>query len=494
MEMSEVSLHKICLKRVYDLLKAGYWNSCPINPFLNLPNGIVDDLMAISTPDILKTSEVFLLLTSGSLTRLDLTSFGHPEESDLFLNAVQTNCFSSLRVLTWHSRDDKCIPLIETLIRSCSKLEEFHSSKLVNFEVFQNCEELRVLIFYVNPFLSDFAGSCKNLAVLSSLKNLQVFFTSHMHSHTIAKVLKHCPQLVSIGHNDSLDGLKRIHANLERKCECNYSEMSYQFQLRRCIWGKHTHKLNPEVVDIISYKSNFPEKINIAVSLCPFVEELIIYVNHADCIESLKNLKQLTRLKISFHECDGGYMTNFLALLKIIGPKLKFLSIDAAHPVPIDFICEYCPRLESLELARFATTSKSDQPPCNVSLKNIRVMKSDKNALLFLLSSCKSLEELFLCDAMCLDDTLLSQILRLNPLAELKICEVAESSLTTRGFRMFLETAVSLQRVNFAPFRPDVSFIFESLITELNLTNVVYGDMFDIPYGGLGFVTPFFAF
>ncbi|GBO14351.1 hypothetical protein AVEN_53698-1 [Araneus ventricosus] len=492
--MSEVSLYKICLRRVYVLVKAGTWNSYSINPFLNLPSGIIDDLMASSESSYPKTSEVLLLLTSGSLTRLHLGSFRFQKESDLFLNVIRTNCFRSLRVLTCHSRDNENTPLIETLIRSCSKLEEFHSSKLVNFEVFLNCKELRVLIFSLYPLSCDFVDSPMNLAVLASLRNLQVFFTSFMVSNVTAEVLKHCPQLVSVGHNDSLNALEKIHANSKRKCGTNYTEISNHFQLKRCVWGKHTQNLNPETVDIISYKSKFPEKIRKAISLCPFVEDLIIYVHHTDSIESLKNLKQLTRLKISFHECDDDYMTNFLALLKVIGPKLKYLSVDATHPVPIDIICEYCPRLESLELARFATISRPNRPHCNIFMKNLRVMKIDQNALLFLLSSCKNLVELFLCDAMCLDDNLLSQILRLNPLAELKICDIAESSLTKRGFRMFLERVASLQRVNFASFRRDVASICENLITELNLTDVIYGEMFDIPYGGFSFITPFFHF
>ncbi|KAF8788879.1 hypothetical protein HNY73_006873 [Argiope bruennichi] len=466
--MPEISLYKICLERVYDLVKAGTWKSCTVNPFLNLPNGIIDDLMAPTDYDETKVSEVFQLLTSGSLTRLHLSGIKVQEEKRLFLEVIEKNCCKSLRFLSWYSSERKNIPLIEALVLSCPKLEEFRSKISLNFNVFRNCKELRVLKFYAT--LQMFCP--QDLEVLSSLKNLQVFFSFDSSGDIIATILKCCPQLISLGRSDSLNGLEMIHAQAVSQCDIDDIEIPDRFHLKRCLWGTRTKYMG---VGDASYKSSFPEKIRIAVSLCPFVEELIIYVCHTDSFESLKNLKHLTHLEIIFSECDGDYMTSFFEFLKIIGRKLKHLSIDDTHPVPVDIICDFCPQLQSLDLRRFATVSGPVQHNSNILLKRLRIMYIDQNALLYLLSSCKGLVELSLFYALCLDDSLLSKILKQNPLAELKISHITESSLTRRGFRMFLEKAVSLERVNFSSLRRDVDYIVENLIRELNLTNLTYG-------------------
>ncbi|XP_055925382.1 uncharacterized protein LOC129957200 isoform X2 [Argiope bruennichi] len=467
--MSELSFYQVCLKAVARHMKAGIWISCPVNPFLSLPSKIIDDVM--ESGDFRKISEIFLLLTSGSLTRLDFCGYNLEDERDLFQEVIERNGFKTLRHLSLFSWRSETTPLINAAIRSCSKLEEFHSWQFLDFDIFRNCKELRVLKFHVSLQRIIYAGGCLDLSSLSSLRNLQVFDSFERNGDVVAAVLQHCPYLISVGCNDSLNTLEEIQAGAEQKYETDNTTKSAHFQLKMCRWGKNKDKLFTILADYcFSYKSCFPEKVRTAVSLCPFVEKLIIYVSHKDSLESLRHLKHLTHLKISFWECDGNYKADFFSLLQVIGGKLKHLTFNDKNRIQVDVICDLCPRLESLELGRFATLSGPVKPQSMLFLKKLYIMGSDQNAFRFLLSSCKALQELTIDNALCLEDSLLIEVLKLNPLERLRISDIKECHLSEKGIQLFLESAVSLEEVNISAPRQEIFPSVKKLIDELNLT------------------------
>ncbi|KAF8788880.1 hypothetical protein HNY73_006874 [Argiope bruennichi] len=471
--MSELSFYQVCLKAVARHTKAGIWNSCPVNPFLSLPSKIIDDVMESGKRDFRRISEIFLPLTSGSLTRLDFCGYNLEGERDLFQEIIERNGFKSLRHLSLCSLRPETMPLINAAIRSCSKLEEVHSWQFLDFDIFRNCKELRVLKFHVSFRRILNADGSLDLSSLSSLRNLQVFDSFESNGDAVAAVLQYCPYLISVGCNDSLNTLEKIHAGFEQKYETDNTTKSAQLQLKMCLWGKNKDILFTIPADkYFSYKSSFPEKMRIAVSLCPFVEKLIIYVSHKDSLESLRHLKHLTHLKISFWECDGNYKADFFSLLQVIGGKLKHLTFNDKNRIQVDVICDLCPRLESLELGRFATLSGPVKPQSKLFLKKLHIMDSDQNALRFLLSSCKALQELTIDNALCLEDSLLIEVLKLNPLERLRISDIKECHLSEKGFQLFLESAVSLEEVNFSAHRQELSPSIKKLIRELNLTRV----------------------
>ncbi|GBM69451.1 hypothetical protein AVEN_140892-1 [Araneus ventricosus] len=491
------SLYSICLQRIYGMLMSGTWKTCSTNPFSNLPSHFVDDLLALTrshskfkNPPTL--ADMFLLLTSGKVTRLDLTPFNLQMERNTCAHILRENCFMSVRVLTWLLEDNRSMALAQVFIYFCPNLEEFHSQLRPNLRVFRMCEKLRIIKFCPTPemlYSDAVLGYGVDYQELSFLRNLEVFYLPNSTKARVAKILQHCPQLISLGLVDSLDGLEKFHTDFSE-------ENLGHLKLRRCVWGKNIeNKLLQEREGFVVpegfpafvslYKSQFLEKITTAVSLCPFVEELVVCILNRNSFEELKKLKKLTLLSINLCYCDDDYLPNFMEFLEAIGHQLLHLSVICSRALPVDIIFEHCSNLETLEIDGELTKSRPVPIYLNVSLKRLRITIGNTKTILFLLSSCKCLEEISLSDVSCLDDYLLCQILALNPLRELKVIGISNSGLSRNGFRMILEKAVSLERASFSSFGKEVSCMVQTLIRELNLNKVDYVDFNQIKNDGL---------
>ncbi|XP_055925405.1 uncharacterized protein LOC129957208 [Argiope bruennichi] len=485
------SLYNICLQRVYDLLKTEMWKTCPSNPFSYLPNHMVDDLMTITQAhfkiDPPTVADMFLPLTSGKITLLDLTPFNLTRERDVCVNVMRANSFMSVQVLIWYSQDSSSMSLVQVFICLCPNLEEFYSILRPNFKIFRMCEKLRILKFCPTRGMlrSDCAlGFPVDYNELSSMKNLEVLYLPNASASRVAKVLQHCPQLISLGLVDSLDGLVKIH---EDRLEKDLGHLGH-FRLRRCVWGKNIEdkllefrkKLYvPEGFHtfVSMYRLQYPEKVAAAVSLCPLVEELVICTINSDSLKELKKLKNLTLLSINFRYCDDDYLPNFTELLKVIGHQLQHLSVICSSPLPVDIIYNHCPILETLDIDGYVTKSKPVPISLNVFLKRLRITAGDAKSLRLFLSNCKCLEEISLNDVLSLDDNLLFQILALNPMRELKVLGILNSSLSRKGFQMILEKGICLERVSFSAFGEEVSCMVKTLIEELELNYVDFNQI-----------------
>ncbi|GBM59512.1 hypothetical protein AVEN_70485-1 [Araneus ventricosus] len=460
-------LYKTCLEKTSHLIKTGMWATCSPNPFSDLPSRIVDDVMENTTAGCKEVSSLLLLVESGKLTRLSIVfPLALEKEYDLFQKTMRTNCCKALRSLTLYlSHNPSSINLIETLISLCPNLEEFASNIFPNFEVFKNCKELRIIRFDMFAGAHDLQSLPVDYSALTSIRNLEVILSiPDMTSDMVAKALESCPQLVSLGYVDSLGGLKKIRESYLNKYSSSRKDICGHFQLRGCAWTPNFKKHTIE-------KSTFSEELRNAVSLCPLVEELVVSGYHGCSFLELKNLKRLALLRIDFCGCSNGCLQDFVELLHEIGPQLKYLSVVSEFILPVDIICDCCPNLLSLEILGCATVTKTVQKNCNLSLKQLHIWQGDGDSVLFLLSNCKGLEELILGNAYRLNDDLLNQILKLNPLSELQEIVIWESRLSREGFRMLLQKLTSLQRVFTAHFVYDM---IKSLTGELNLNTLMH--------------------
>ncbi|GBO00277.1 hypothetical protein AVEN_37785-1 [Araneus ventricosus] len=177
--MSLAPLLKICLDRICSQLKEGMWKSCTTNPFSDLPTVLVEELMELTQShdehDPPKFFDVMLLLTSGRLTRLNLCPFDLEKELDSSLKKFGRGCSSPLVLRSLY--DD----MIRGIMSSNPLLEEVHLKIQSNFEVFRNCQKLRILRIYNRPkiFPVDLIGLFHanfpiDLSVLSTLTDLEV--------------------------------------------------------------------------------------------------------------------------------------------------------------------------------------------------------------------------------------------------------------------------------------------------------------------------------
>ncbi|GBN22171.1 hypothetical protein AVEN_211480-1 [Araneus ventricosus] len=471
--MSLASLYTICLDRIYRFLKEGVWKFGVLNPFSDLPTRAVDNLMEFTQsrgedPPII--ADVILLLISGRLTRLDLSPFHLLAEQESIVSSIQTGGDISLQNFLSHCDKPVISYLVGDIISLNPYLEELHLNIYPGFDVIRKCQNLRILRLYrsFGMLWDDYVPI--DLSVLSCLRNLEVLYVPNMDIDAIANVLDVCPKLISIGLNDSLDSLEET-AHRRLKNSLLNCAVGTHFQLRRCVWGKHLRIEDPH--EKSAYKSRFCDKMRFAVTLCPLIQELIFQVHAKDAIKELRALKQLTLLRIDFIVCEDDFVPDFVALLQEIGPQIKHLSVLSNRRVPVDVICDCCLHLQSFEIDGPTVVNDSSNASGNFPLKRLKLYslyeEVDKESLLFLLSNCMYLEELFLDDAEIVDDTLLNQIFERNPLRELKVSCIEYCDITREGFQMFMKKAASIQTVLITSDEGKYVYDVKSLFKDPNL-------------------------
>ncbi|GBM30598.1 hypothetical protein AVEN_27628-1 [Araneus ventricosus] len=150
------------------------------NPFLFIPSQIVDDFMALVPCDPVpippRIADVFLLLKSGKLARLDLTSFDMVKDSELTKEIKHCTYCRYFRFLVWFSNTRLDSNLMKQLLSCGENLEEFHSNMFPIFSVFENCTKLLIPRF-VKPLeeIHDFENSMSE-RTLRSLTIVEVFY------------------------------------------------------------------------------------------------------------------------------------------------------------------------------------------------------------------------------------------------------------------------------------------------------------------------------
>ncbi|CAL1292076.1 unnamed protein product [Larinioides sclopetarius] len=466
--MQPSSLYNTCFQKTLDLLKTGLWNSFNTNPFSFLPSTIINDLtkFALSLPfrERPRIAELLLLITSGRLTELDLIHHDLELDPNIFLRMISKDACKNLKSfgMPVYFRDADSFP-VEAVLRLCTNLEEVHSALLFDLNSLENCSQLRNLRFHLPMNQISDISFRKMASSANSLKNLEIFALciaddSFLSSKFVAKILLSFPNLISVGLVDSSLPLKFIYKTK--------NSIPLHLRLRRCFWGlSHDSYLRvANTRKLSTYKKGFSKIIKLAVLFCPIIEELAINVFHEEGLQHLCALEHLTFLSINFNYCDHDYMSVWYSVLKKIGPQLKHLSVEASSDIPVNAICDNCVNLESLRIRGKAIVTETASTISNLPyLRRILLMCMDNRSLIFLLSKCPLLTEMFLDCAVCLDDTLLSNILKHNPLSELKVAGIHACKLSRLGFRILLESAVKLEKVSFRSVKFDASDMIQKL-------------------------------
>ncbi|KAF8788835.1 uncharacterized protein LOC129957363 [Argiope bruennichi] len=463
------TLYTICFQKTLSILRTGLWNRYDTNPFSYLPSTIVNDLtkFALSQPfhERPKITELWYLITSGRLTELDLIHHDLESDSNMFLKMMSENVCKNLRSFSIPAcLRDADGSLVEIVLRFCTNLEEVHSALQFDLDILENCHQLRNLRFHLP--MNQIADNSLRKVMLSShaLKTLEAFAVcagedSFQSSKFVAKVLLGFPNLISVGLADSSLPLKLI-------LKTQRNSFSLHFKLRRCFWGiSHDNYLRvANTKKLSTYRKGFSKIIKMAVLSCPCTEELVINVFHEECLQHLCLLKNLTFLSINFNYCDSDYMPAWFSVLKEIGPQLKHLSVEKSSDIQLNVICDNCFNLESLRIRGKATIAEATSTIPNLPhLRRLLLMCMNEGSLMYMLSRCPLLTEMFLDCALCLDDDLLCKILKQNPLSELKVAGIHACKLSRIGFHLLLESAVKLEKVSFRSVKMDTSDLIHKL-------------------------------
>ncbi|GIX97895.1 uncharacterized protein CEXT_389351 [Caerostris extrusa] len=162
-------------------------------------------------------------------------------------------------------------------------------------------------------------------------------------SEVITDVLIFCPNIISVG---LMDTSMSIHYIIESK------RRFFEFKLRRCFWGVCYNKTIQWSMTAVSYIRSSTDIIRNAARACPLVEELAMQVVQKDSLKSLSRLSRLTFLSLSFNQCNGGYLSEFICLMGKIGQQIKHLSLEGFNGTfPVNDICKLSkPNLSSLSI------------------------------------------------------------------------------------------------------------------------------------------------
>ncbi|GBM75787.1 hypothetical protein AVEN_77156-1 [Araneus ventricosus] len=451
--MAGQGLYRLCLQKIFNFLVKGIWNSCVPNPFSNIPPKIIKDLIATAESCSARMSDCLMLFTSGQLEEIDFSYLNSRETRYLLLAMLRENALRNLRYLNllyfpWEST----YTLLKAILQNSPKLERIYSLEFLNIRLLENCKNLKTLRFF-----SDFRNSFYHMREISLdypdyLKKLEVFSPTLWDDcfsvcEMMETILSNCPNLTSVGMNDTSMAISNI---------AKESELPLRFQLRKCFWGFQSSITNDSTLrsygkskaeGISKLRPVISKMIKTAVSVCPYVEELIIDVFDEDCLQYLCELKQLNFLKMNFLHYRCRHKSRLFRFLSYIGSRIKHLSIDNCKHLPISAICDYFPNLESLQII---ATSKARLNFENI--KRLNISKIDRRNASFLISNCSHLTELYVEDMSCFDNEFLYGILRNNSLSDLKMLGISPCRLSYTGAKVLLRTVISLKIITFGRY------------------------------------------
>ncbi|GBN12664.1 hypothetical protein AVEN_47081-1 [Araneus ventricosus] len=450
--MSDLSLYESCLRKIAINLRDGIYKSCHENPFSVMSSKFVNDIMSaaldLERADGLRADDLEQLLTSGKLRELKMLQIDMCQELLQVLNSFISGC-QELEVLhlTWSGFQVELISDIQkalgNLLRNSPNLKDLRSSIGFDLKALRNCKNLRYVKLLFQPQQHWYDFLAKENDQFQPHKYLE-FFTicgllglEQIPCGDIVVILRHCPELTSLGFLESSEALSLLH---------NMPISPSELKLRHCFW-RDTRRTVPG--------GNYVNHggIKDAVLYCPMIEELEILVLYIETISCLRNLRNLVYLNITAH-CDENIGAVFRYVLQEIGSRLKHLSFDFCNSscsVDISIFLLYCPNLESLKIDGDKPLSASSVIPLphlkRLSFKNSHC--NDIRRIFPQLSGCNQLTDLFLENATDFDDETLYCFLKRNSLSNLKVAYLESCSLSELGFREFLLNAPRLEKIEF---------------------------------------------
>ncbi|XP_042896880.1 uncharacterized protein [Parasteatoda tepidariorum] len=460
-----MSLYRTCIWKIATLIKKGYWSissgSQDDNPFSFLPPEIINEITStviqISTPNGVKVTDLYCLLTSGRLERLVLDDILlSTEELISILMSLSVAC-QNLKTLTFrnvnctdpYSANAKVFKpgnALECLLGISPQIESLESCIRFNVEVINRCDKLKFLNlnFVSEKPVCRFILNCGYYEPNHSLKSLSVFedYRNPVPFCDLVPVLKYCKELVY------------IKADISRPLEFLHIEELYdgslttQYKLQRCYLG-NPYFDNGAVSSVA---------MHIATLTCPEMKEIDVLANDNEAIFALSDFKNLNSLLVQWEEPNGGnFQLGVQLLLEKIGVNLKKLHVINFYYVDWAVIAKYCTQLEILKVEFFNEIQSYERPTvCLQYLTSLYIELLDpdfychKETLIMLLSSCTELKHLRIDGARNLCDHTLNKILAKNNLSKLVEALLFECSLTENGIRNLISSLSSLEFFQFS--------------------------------------------
>ncbi|GIY57738.1 hypothetical protein CDAR_69851, partial [Caerostris darwini] len=471
------SLFQLCIKETSNHLADARWNREDTNPFSQISCNLVNELFRFLIKRNLENpNPLELLLKSGQLQDFGLDGIEFTEEQWRAVMKILLEegdcCRNITRIMLPKSFKNDENASLERLIEKCPLLEILEVSTFFYLSALKNCARLKVV-------RNDLKGrdeyryfrneSVDTLANLQNLKKFAIFECRNAASYYkhIAEVLQTHPNLVSLGLTDSSWAAHHINT------ACRFQTVP-RFGLKECFWGFNRTVNRFDRIRQVAYTLQYSEFVKSSVALFPLVEKLIIIVHHINCLEHLKKLRHLRGLTINFNLCRGSPIrTAFISLLREIGPQLRHLTIMSRSTMPVDVVMKYCPNLVRLDVCCAAIV----QGGIETDSRNFRQLKwlivagVDKESLEYLLRHCLNLKELLLYDAHCLDDILLSQILKMKSLSKIDTLGVKDCRLSGEGLKELVQRCVNLESVAFENLNATLMTVLTELRRDIRATH-----------------------
>ncbi|GIY50750.1 uncharacterized protein CDAR_476731 [Caerostris darwini] len=492
----------VCYGQTLDLLKAGLWSKID-DPFAEVPmrayHSFLHYVFSLPFKDWPEAKELCQMLTCRNVQILDLTPFetehrylitydddlrslfaAHseareaPEKFNMlmdmlsrrgvrFPNVQRIILPKTLRVTDAH---------VKRLLKASPMIDYFHTNFLFDFSIIRHCKNLEYLRFHVlaHDFFQHLRGSTSKLPLLKNLRAVSVCFTTARffgNVKRVARLLKHCPHLCSLGLLDTLHPIHRMVTKAQRK-----RKPPPVLKLQKCYWGimRLPSPASYTAEDLLVNRTAFSNLVNTAVNCCPDVQQLLVQVLHVDCLRHLVSLSRLHFLCLNFAFCEEDYMPALETLLIEIGRRLTQLTLDEIVSNPISMICKHCPNLEILRVMK--TADAEDLIERTADDERFRLHRLEKltvnrveveDFLIFLMEKCPNLEELTLKHADCLNDASLARVLNKNNLCQLKSLDIAHCNLTEDGLKTLLKSTKKLKRVAFRNLNEVAPFVIREM-------------------------------
>lgn len=488
MTNKELSLYKICLENIAQLLKSTYWNvinydfvDADYNPFAQLPSTIIDDLITqvtlLSESVPLKHTDLYHLISTGRVGNFKLEDL-HVSCDDLLYilmqlsskcqnltliklkNVVCSDTFSESTRMSSMRRD-----ALECVLTMAPKLKYVESCIPFSLKSLKNSLFLETLKLNFVPethlfeFLEEVDGQ---FWPNNSLKTLEVFEdVRHPFSYLdIAVILRYCVSLVEIN-CDVSKSLEYLHAE-----EFYSGSINTMYKLEKCCFGSIYLDMQDAAVS--------REAVYIAAATCKSLKEIEVLVKDPLAIYGLRDFSNLSSLLLQWEDINSGnFVLGVESLLEAIGPQLNVLHLVNFCNIDFSVIGLHCPNLEELRVEytgddnHHEFSSTSFQKLISLHVENLNSYGCHASSLLGLVSNSTNLKFLTLQSADALTDSVLQSILDKNSLSNLKEARIYNCKLTAVGIRNLASHLKSLEYLELSS--SVISFdLAVSIIHEIN--------------------------
>lgn len=499
--MSEISLLKLSILKIAELLKKCYWSLAASqsiylsdeNPFMTLPVNILEDILStviqLTPTGTLSIKDLFPVISTGRLRHFRLEEIFLPTEElvgiltalsafgQKLVSVVLKKIYCTDYYATLH--DPKMKPLrasaVECLLTMAPSLEYIHIDMEFDLKTIQKVGSLKriELNFVPKGQLYDMLPQTDDSLFIpnETITHLSIFEGPRncIPPEQIAFLLKYCPQLLYL-ENSIASALEYLHSE-----ELFCGSLSKTYKLEKCTLGNVNLSPDQAAASVTA--------IHIATITCPYVKEVDVLVDDHQAITALCDFKKLHSLLIQWaHATPGDFRLGLQLLLNDIGMQLKTLHILNFCNVDFAAIATLCPSLEHLKIEYDSEVHMYDHPEtCFLNLEALQVeclhdggIKAE--SLKLLLRNCSQLQTLSVDNVNSLTDSTLKEIVKSNSLSKLKEVMIVGSALTEEGLSCFVSSCQSLEYFNFSSSK--ISFdMAASIIHSINPFIIVCSDI-----------------